>query len=272
MNNNDFNNPYCPPSAVVSDARPEVDANFLSEPKSVPAGNAMTWIGNAWNLFKQQPGLWILLCIVYFILSLVLGFIPFIGSIAQIFITPILLAGFMCACEKLRTEGSFEFGDMFAGFQKNTGSLMIIGLLGFVFMIIVFIVMFIFVGAAFATAIAGSSASANPGAMNALASGGIGIGFLIAMLVIVIAGVLYGAAIYLAPALIILQDIAPMKAVSLSFAAFKKNILGAILCGIIMIALCIMAVLPLLLGFLVVGPLMMILQYTVYRDLFFKEN
>ncbi|MGH8732410.1 MAG: hypothetical protein ACREVB_01860, partial [Burkholderiales bacterium] len=67
-------NPYAAPKAAVADETVIVNADFVPGGQSRPAGNGWTWIGDSWDLFKRQPGIWIgivLLLTVLFVSPLV---------------------------------------------------------------------------------------------------------------------------------------------------------------------------------------------------------
>ena len=106
----DFRHQYTPPVISEDNMIAEYDGNddeYLGQPQAVPAGHALQWLSDAWLLFKQQPGMWILAYLVFFGLSMLLSFIPLIGGLLQIFLVMVLQAGFMYACEQVRTEGRF---------------------------------------------------------------------------------------------------------------------------------------------------------------------
>ena len=261
----DFRHQYTPPVISEDNMIAEYDGNddeYLGQPQAVPAGHALQWLSDAWLLFKQQPGMWILAYLVFFGLSMLLSFIPLIGGLLQNFLVMVLQAGFMYACEQVRTEGRFELGDIFAGFKNNFGNLAFAGILYLVgTIVIVMVAMLLFGGGAALTERA--SLEANSPVFVILQ--------LIFVPIILTLFVLLMATFYLAPALIILQDEPVFNALKLSRKGFTRNIWGALLATLIMAALSIAAAIPLFLGFLILGPIMMIMCYAVYRDLFFAE-
>lgn len=270
---NDFNNPYRPPSAYVADAETVGEDNFLSEPRAVPAGNATTWLGAGWNMFKEQAGIWVLMALVYGVLYLIVNFIPFVGGLVLPLLVPVMSGGLVYACEQQRTNGSIEFSYLFAGFQQNTGQLMLIGLfnlaLGFVIGIIAFIFMMIMIGSAAAT---GGLAGGSEAQMFAALMGMGGVGFIVFMLIAMVILVLFGGAIWLAPALIMLHNLTAIEAIKLGWQAFKKNLVGALVCGLILTVLAFFGALLFGLGMLIVGPLITTTAYATYRDLFFEDD
>ena len=264
---NDFNNPYRPPSAYVADAQTVGEDNFLGEPRAVPAGNATAWLGAGWDMFKQQAGLWVLMALVYGILYIIISFIPFVSMLLSL-VVPVMTGGFMYACDRQRQDGTIEFGYMFAGFQQKTGQLMLIGLFQLAIVIVCAIILFIFMGASVGMAML----SGNDSALASGITAGSAIGMLVGGFLVFLVVLLYGAAAWLAPALIMLHDLSAIEALKLGFSAFKKNILSAILCSILLTILMFLSALPLFLGLLVTVPMMYCAIYATYRDLFFEDE
>ena len=58
--------------------------NLLSsagDARSVDAGRGVAWWTEAWAQFMKNAGMWIVLALVWFVIFLVLGFIPFLGGL-----------------------------------------------------------------------------------------------------------------------------------------------------------------------------------------------
>ena len=263
---NDFNNPYRPPSAYVADAQTVGEGNFLNEPRAVPAGNATAWIGAGWNMFKEQAGIWVLMTLVYGILYIIVSFIPFVSMLVSL-IVPVMTGGLMYACDRQRLDGTIEFGYLFSGFQQKTGQLMLIGLFQLAIMIVGAIIMVVFVGASAGMAMLSGNESALASGLTA----GSAVGMIVGVLIFFVLMLLYTAAAYLAPALVMLHDISAIEALKLGLNAFKKNVLGAILCSILLSILMMISAIPLFLGLLVTVPMMYGTAYATYRDLFFED-
>jgi uncharacterized membrane protein len=75
-------------------------------------------------------------------------------------------------------------------------------------------------------------------------------------------------AVWFAPALIVLKGQEPWEAMKLSFMGSIKNILPFLLYGVVWIGLAIVATIPLLLGWLVLGPVTVASIYASYCDIF----
>ena len=60
----------------------------------------------------------------------------------------------------------------------------------------------------------------------------------------------------------------PVKAMKVSFFGCLKNIVPFLLYGVVMMVLCVVAAIPVMLGYLVLGPVIIASIYTGYRDIF----
>ena len=75
-------------------------------------------------------------------------------------------------------------------------------------------------------------------------------------------------ALWFSPALVYFHNEAPLDALKISFFASLRNWLPFLVYGILMLMLFVVAAIPLMLGFLVAGPLALISIYTSYRAVF----
>jgi uncharacterized membrane protein len=75
-------------------------------------------------------------------------------------------------------------------------------------------------------------------------------------------------AIWFAPALVMLHDLKPVDALKASFTGCLKNIPAFLIYGIVGLVLAIVATIPLVLGWLILGPVAIASAYTGYRDIF----
>lgn len=69
------------------------------------------------DIFKKDIGSFVGYTLVYLIISMVVGFIPILGSIAGMFITYPLMMGFVIVAHKINRNEVFEFGTFFKGFD-----------------------------------------------------------------------------------------------------------------------------------------------------------
>ncbi|MGC9008727.1 MAG: hypothetical protein ACP5IY_06625, partial [Halothiobacillaceae bacterium] len=67
--------------------------------RTVEAGRGAGWYADAWNIFKGQIGMWLLLVLIYLGLAIVLSLIPVIGQLLFALISPALAGGiYLAAC------------------------------------------------------------------------------------------------------------------------------------------------------------------------------
>jgi uncharacterized membrane protein len=250
--------PYAAPKAPVADAPAAVlEGEFVPEGQAQPAGNGWSWIASGWGVFRQNPGIWILIVVIFFVLAIVIQIIPVVGPIAMTLLGPVFVGGLMIGCRALEQGDSLEVGHLFAGFRENTGKLVLVGVFSLVAFILVLVVIGLLVG----------------GSVFALAAGGhsnvrVG-GLVLAVLVGLALALPIYMAMWFAPALVALQEMDAIEALKASFFACLKNILSFLVYGIIMFVLAIVAAIPLGLGWLVLAPVLIASVYTAYRDIFF---
>jgi uncharacterized membrane protein len=75
-------------------------------------------------------------------------------------------------------------------------------------------------------------------------------------------------AILFAVPLIVLTDCDVMSALRTSFFACLKNVLPFLVWSLVILVLAILASIPLMLGWLLLGPISMVSLYVAYRDIF----
>jgi len=235
------------------------DAHSMEGGRAVAAGQGWAWVTGAFDLFKKQPGIWIAIVVVLFVILLVLAFIPLLGTVATCLLLPVFTGGLMLGCQSVERNGSLEIGHLFAGFKEHTGNLIVLGALTILALIVVMIPVVLIVGVgAFFGVLRGD-------VVGAVAMGG---SFMIAWLVAMALSVPVYMALWFAPALVVLRGVAPVAAIKQSFSGCLKNIIPFLIYGIVMLVLSVAATVPFLLGWLVLGPVLVASVYVAYRDLY----
>lgn len=248
--------PYAAPRAHVADAPgAPIEGRFMPDGQSLPAGNATAWIGAGWNLFKQQPGMWILAIIIL----LVLGIIPIVNLVLTL-LGPVVVGGLMIGCRSIEEGNGLEVGHLFAGFREHAGKLVLVGVFNIVAWMLVMLIIFMLVGGSiFAVQTAGADPAAGAAGAGLAALIGLALGIPIYM------------AIWFAPALIALNGMEVAAALKASFFGCLRNMVPFLLYGIVMFVLMILASLPVMLGWLVLGPVLIASVYAAYRDIFYAQ-
>jgi hypothetical protein len=227
--------------------------------RAVGAGQGWAWIADGFGLFKKAPGIWIALVVVLIVIMVVLRLIPFVGAVAAVLLMPALTGGLMLGCDAQQQGGTLELRHLFEGFKEHTGNLIALGALNIVALIIVLIPVFVIVGVGAAVGVMQGDAT------GAVAMGG---SFMLAMLVFLALIVPVAMALWFAPALVVLRGLAPVAAIRESFVGCLKNIIPFLIYGVVMLVLSVLATVPILLGWLVLGPVAIASIYTAYRDIF----
>ncbi len=251
-------NPYQPPApaAASSELAP---AGFNAEPRLLDAGHGWTWIVSAFSLFMKQPGMWVLLFIIYFVCCALLGMIPFLGGFANLLLLPVFGAGFMRACRVIDEGGEIAVEHLFFGFKNKTGDLMLIGVFACLPLAVVIAGLLLAGGVGiFAALFGGTQALAALGASVALV-----------MLAALVISVPVYMALWFAAPLVLFDGLKPGAALKASFSASLKNVIAFTLYAIVLVVLFIVATIPFGLGLIVVVPVALISVYTAYRDIFF---
>jgi hypothetical protein len=164
----------------------------------------------------------------------------------------------MLGCRKIGNGEDLELADLFSGFQKNAGGLVLVGLIGMGLTVGVIVVAMVMFGAGASLALFGAADAAT-----------IGAGALLTVLVMMALTIPITMAMWFAPALVALHDEKAPRAAMQSFKACLKNIVPFLLYGVILVILAIIATIPLGLGWFVLGPVIIASVYAAYRDIFF---
>lgn len=255
-------NPYAAPKAAVADATVVLNADFVPGGQSRPASHGWSWIAEGWELFKRQPGMWIGIVLIAFVIFVGAAMIPIVGGLATTLFGPVFAAGIMIGCKALDSGGELELGHLFAGFKERTGTLVAVGALYLAAVVVVMLVVGLMMGVGFTAMMGG-----DPQAMAAM-----GVTMVLAMLVMFALLLPAVMAIWLAAPLVVFHDHGAVDAMKGSFAGCLRNILPFLVYSIVMFGLAVVATLPLALGWLALGPVFAASVYTSYRDIYLKPR
>ena len=262
--------PFPAPAFGAATEPPQAEAP-IPEGRRVDSGRGAAWIGASWRLFKDAPGSWVACFLIFVVLMFLLAIIPILGNIVGALISPFLIAGMMVGCRELERNEELTVSHLFSGFSKNSGPLLVLGLLEFglslVVMLIAALVIFLSVGAMFLGVLAGQTP--DPGATL---DPGFWIGALTMILIVVALFIPVTMAVWFAPALVVLDNVEPWTAIKWSFFACLKNIWPFTIYGLVMFVLAIVASIPFALGWLILGPMVIASVYTSYRDIFLAKE
>ena len=248
-------------------AEPSAQAQTPSS-RQVSAGNGVEWWTSAWKLLFNRGatgvwiGMWIIVFILFLVLHWILHWIPFVGWAVTHIGWIVVFGGLMLASRKTDQGTPPAVGDMFAGFGSALGSLVITAVLLMVAELVIFGILFVAGAGALFGALSGTTSVMTIfGASSAL--------LLLVGLVLLIP---VAMASWLAPALIVLRQQAPVSALKASLAACWGNLGALTIYGLLWIGFAIIASIPIGLGWLILAPLTILSTYTAYRDLFEPEQ
>ena len=230
--------------------------------KSVNAGQGATWFKCGWELFKQDYGTWLIIFLVFIGLSIVLSFIPVIGSVVLMIISPALLAGFMYAASEMDRDNSINVGYLFQGLKdkQHRNKLLTLGAMYLVAQILIMAIMVTLVGGG-AAMVEGVPGQLDPEAMMTS-------GTAVSMLLVFLIGAIIMLGFVYATPLVMLDNMSPFESIKASYSAGFKNVLSLLVFGVIYLLLAIVAFIPFGLGFLILIPVSILALYCSYKSIF----
>jgi hypothetical protein len=256
-------NPYAAPKAALADETVVLNADFVPGGQSRPIAHGWDWIADAWELFKRQPGMWIGIALLLFVMTMASAFLPVVGGFLVSLFWPVFAAGIAIGCRVLDSGGELEIGHLFAGFRERTGTLIGVGALYLAASVAIMLVVGLVMGIGMFTLMGGG----DPEAMGAM-----GVTILLAVLIMMALLLPAIMAIWFAAPLVVFHDHGALDAMKASFTGCLRNILPFLWYSVIFTLLAIAASLPLLLGWLVLGPMLLASAYTAYRDIYLKPR
>jgi len=236
------------------------------------AGRGWGWIVEGWRLFAEAPGIWIVILLIYLAISVVLSFIPLVGSLAHALLSPVLVGGMLYGAAAQERGDNPEIVHLFQGFrdQDRMGPLVLLGAISLGGYLLIGLVILVFMGggALMGVALDSSGALVPPEALGGLLAGA----GLVALLVIVVIGLLIAMALFYGTPLVMLAGQNAWPAVQDSIVACWTNALPLLVFGLIYLVLAVVAAIPLGLGFLVLGPVTVCAVYASYREVFGERS
>lgn len=262
------NNPFAPPKATL--AGPQADTGeLILEGRKLPARRGFAWMGESWRVFRLSPGKWIVVFLVYFVCLVVLAIIPGASLLASM-LMPAITAGVMLGCRNLEAGEPLRVGTLIAAFKLNIGNLIIAGLLemamsvaiSMVAMVPMLVLMFA-LGPSLTAGVDPNNVASVMLAMLPVIVISVGIGIMLTLPLLM--------AIWFTPALMVFHDLGPWVAIKASFFGCWRNIGPLTAFSLVALFWLLVALLPVGLGLLVIGPLVWISMYVGYRDVYLRS-
>ena len=258
---------HLPDSTIVPSA--DAIASGAPPPRRLPAADGIGWWAESWRIFCAAPGIWLVMFVLFIVISVALVMVPIVGSLIHTVLTPVFAGGAMLGCHALARGEPLRVGHLFEGFQQ--GRLAPLCILGLLWLALVFVMATVMVATIFlalgATGLAAIMDFGSAGLdYSGLASAGVPI--LVVGLIALGLTLLAAMAYWFAPALVVLNGETPFAALQKSFTASTHNIGAFLLYGIVYIGLAIVASIPVGLGWLVLGPMTVGSCYAGWRTIF----
>lgn len=235
---------------------------------SVNAGNGIAWWSEGWRLFASAPLPWLAIAVLYVIIMAMLSFIPVLGSAATTVLAPVFAGGVLIGCRDADRGGQLTIAHLFAGFAERLWPLTIVGLLYLAGTLAIVVVvgglLFAAVGmTGIGALLAGDPLQAGLATLTAL-----GVGAMLAVLLGMLLAIPLLMAFWFAPALVALSGDEPLAAAKASFDGCLRNMLPMLVYSLLGLVFAIVASIPFLLGWLVLGPVFAGSFYASYKDIY----
>jgi uncharacterized membrane protein len=215
------------------------------------------WLLCGYRMFMAAPAVWAIQTALFVVINITVGLLllplaPFI--VPALF--PLFCAGMVSSADRLSRSEPLKITHLFAGFRSNTTNLVVLGggyLLGFGMVLLLSLL------------IGGSTTLLGYlfGKVGAFFGGLLMTGLLFYGLWILLL-----MTVWFAPALVMLGNVAPLEALILSARACMLNLPAFALLGLILYVLISLAMMPAMLGLLVLMPVIAGAVYASYRDVF----
>ena len=211
--------------------------NTIGDPHVVAAGRGSAWWASGWRVFAANVFTWIGMVLIYYVLSVLLSFIPFIGSIAQALLTPVFIGGIMLGCDAIARGDTLRIAHLFEGFQgTHFTPLLVIGIINMALLAVLALIGAAGAFGVFSSAMFLAGQGIDPmDAMIGSARAMTGTGLLFA-LVMVVVGAMFAMANWFAPALVALRGARAWDAMKASFRASLRNWAPFLVYGLIALA------------------------------------
>lgn len=228
----------------------------------VTVAEGIKWFACGWRIFMRNPGLWIVLGLLFIAVVVVLSLIPFLGALALALIAPVLTAGLLYGAREADAGRALDAMHVFQGFKEKdkVTPLLSLGGIAVAAAVVSGIIMFALVGGSMMAAMHGDAWPAH--------APGIGLGALLGALLILAIQLGVAMALLYAVPLVMFRALAVGEALRSSLRGCLRNWLALTVFGILYLVLAVAASVPLLLGWVILLPVSAGMLYCSYRDLY----
>ncbi len=231
-------------------------------PRRLSASAGLKWVTGAFKLFRKNP---LLLSATFglFMGALIgVDLIPLIGPAFTEILTPLMVASFMAAFRALDQNDDLELPHFLAGLTTRPLPLAMVGALYLAALLLIGKVMQL-LGLDMKALGEATNHGDVDAMMTLLQQGGVALLIGVALLTPVL------MATWMAPPLILFGNAAPLQSLAISLKACARNVLPLTVYSLVLLPVLLFAgMIPMLLGMLVAGPILMGSLYTAYQDIF----
>ncbi|MFM9967950.1 MAG: BPSS1780 family membrane protein [Burkholderiales bacterium] len=107
--------------------QPTVQPPTALQMQVVPARAGWLWLAEGLRIFRSSPGMWTLLVLAYWLLLSMTNRAGWLGSILVAVCLPAFSASFAIACDELKNGRPIQLRLLFAGFQRQPRSALVLG-------------------------------------------------------------------------------------------------------------------------------------------------
>jgi uncharacterized membrane protein len=236
--------------------------------RAVEAGRGTSWWSEAWRLFVAAVGPWLLIVVIWVVIQICLTLIPFVGHLATQVLTPVFVGGLMLGCRAADRGEALGVNHLFAGFSGHAGPLLVVGLIYTALAVLIVLIVGAILFVSFGEAVLEQLFQLQDPISAGAALGKMLYVLMIGALLFLAFSLPLVMAVWFAPALVVLGGAEPWAAMKLSFSGCMKNVAPFLLYGLIGILLAVVASVPVMLGWFVLGPVAIASVYTSYCDIF----
>ncbi|MDR3412311.1 MAG: BPSS1780 family membrane protein [Formivibrio sp.] len=230
------------------------------EPKRRRAGSGWEWISEAFMLYLRAPLQWTLIGLAATILCLLVSSVPVVGWVLGTLLLPLMLGGVMQAAQKAVAGQPPQLKALFWAFSMP-GELLKVGIFYIAGVLAVVVLLACFMYVSFEL---GLMPKPSP---ELLKERGLLSMWPFLLMFFSSLAMVYSA-YFFAPTLVVLHNLSARDALRLSFLGFWRNWLPLLVMGLIGIMLLTLAIIPFMLGLLVAVPVMLLVSYTSYVDIY----
>lgn len=236
------------------------------EINTLGAARGVAWYNEGWKIARPRLGMWVLLGLACWFISIALNTIPFIGGIVFSIIMPGIAGGVFKAARDWEDGIEPSLSHLLTAFRDpvTRNGVLTLGTINIGFNILTTIIIFITMGG-FGMHMFMHRVSLH--SIVHVAAGAVFVSILLLLLAL-----LFASAMLYAVPLVMLTGTEPIEAMKLSIKACIKNTMPMTVYGIIYLFLGVLTVLTLGLGLIILIPITITSIYISFKDIFSEKG